>query len=111
MAAGRYNTRMRLHTRSLTKDANTGEEVESFTASATYLWCNVDETNGRREVSYKVRLTGADATISVRQYPDLSALDRLEDVGTGQVWRLDWVRRGTNELVCDAFRWDELETP
>ena len=110
MGAGDYPDRLRLLQRVLTRDNTTGEQVETFTLTATYFWSRVEEDNGKSETTYGVEQSGAEATIYVRQYPTLSSLDRLVSTH-GDTWILDGRRRGDNEWVFDAYRYDELETP
>ncbi len=104
--AGIYNTRLRRLVGTRTEDATTGQEVLTH-AGTGYLWCSVEETNGRRQSEYGATQTGADATIRVRNYPTVTVDDLLEDTD-GNIWRIDAIHAGDNELVLEAFRHDTL---
>jgi head-tail adaptor len=88
-----------------TTNTSNGQDVESFPSGAAY-WCRVDEFNGRKQREYGAQQSGADATIYVRNWPELSALDRLTD-GV-DVWVIESIKRGFNELICTANRYDSL---
>lgn len=47
------------------------------------------------------------ATVRVRNYPDVKPLDTITDQVSGEVWRVDTVIRGRNELVLDLVRSSE----
>ncbi len=105
MGTGNYPDRMTWLVRSTTTDTTNGQPVESFTPSGS-LWCRVEETNGRRQRDYGVEQPGADAVIYVRNYPNLSALDRLQSLQWGDIFQIEHVHRGKNELVIQAFKID-----
>jgi head-tail adaptor len=105
-AAGNYPDRLRRLVRSVTKNTDNGQDEESFTPGDWY-WCRVEVTNGRRQQDYGANQTGADVTITFRNYPTLSALDRMTDGTT--VYELDNIRQGDNELIADGYYYDDLD--
>jgi SPP1 family predicted phage head-tail adaptor len=107
MTAGEYQDRLKWLKRTTTKDQY-GQDVESFTNNG-YLWAAIEVTTGRKSVDHGGEQTGAEATIRVRQYPTLSALDRLESEEWNELWIIDHMRRGDNELIVEAIRYDQLE--
>lgn len=104
-AAGNYPDRLRRLVRSVTKNTANGQDEESFT-QGDYYWCDIEYTNGRRQTDYGATQTGADVTITFRNYPTLSALDRMTD-GTS-TYVIDNIRYGDNELIADGFYYDDL---
>lgn len=104
--AGQYPDRLQRLVRSVTKDPNNGQEEETFTAG-DYYWCRLEYPTGRRQRQYGAEQTGADVTIFVRNYPTLTALDRLTDGTTTFI--LDNIRPGDNELIADGYLFDALE--
>jgi head-tail adaptor len=104
--AGQYPTRLRRLVRSTSKDAANGQDEETFTPGA-YYWCRVEMPNGRRQRDYGAIQTGADVTVFVRNYPTLTALDRLTDGNTTLI--LESVRAGENEWICEANYFDDLD--
>lgn len=105
--AGAYNARLRLLAGTRTKDPTTGQDVLTH-APYGYLWCSVEETNGRRQSEFGATQTGADATIRVRNFPAVTVDDLLED-GSGVVWHIDAIHNGDNELLLDCYRHDTLQ--
>lgn len=107
MAAGTYKDRLKWLKRIITKNPTNGQDEESFEDNGS-LWGSVELTTGRKAIDYGAEQTGADATIRLRNYPTVSALDRLELTAEGELWVIDHVRRGDNELVCEVVKYDEL---
>lgn len=103
--AGQYPNRLQRLVRSTSKDATTGQDEETFTPGASY-WCRLEIANGRRQRDYGANQTGADVTVYVRNYPTLTAQDRLTD-GTATLI-LESVRAGENEWICEANYFDDL---
>jgi len=106
MGAGNYPDRLRRLVRSTDKNAQNGQDEETFTPGA-YYWCRVETPNGRRQKDYGATQTGADVTIFVRNFPTLTALDRLTDGAT--VYVVESVRPGVNELIAEGNYFDELD--
>jgi head-tail adaptor len=98
---------MRRQVRSVSKNPTTGQEVETFADGSLY-WCRIEVESGRRQQDYGAQQTGTDATIYVRNMPELSALDRLYAVEWAETWIIDSIMRGDNEMICDCYRYDEL---
>jgi head-tail adaptor len=107
MAAGQYKDRLTWLKRTVAKNPNNGQDEETFTENG-FLWGSVELTTGRKSIDYGAEQTGADATIRLRNYPTVSALDRLELKAEGELWVIDHVRRGDNELICEVMKYDEL---
>lgn len=107
MKAGEYKDRLKWLKRTTTKNPNNGQDEETFTDNGS-LWASVELTTGRKAIDYGAEQTGSEATIRIRNFPSVSALDRLELTSEGEWWVIDHVRRGDNELVCDVMKFDEL---
>ena len=108
MGAGEYADRLKWKKRTITKNAANGQDEESF-ADNGFLWAAIELTAGRKQTDYGATQTGADATIRIRNLPAVSALDRLEAVEWEELWVIDHVRRGDNELVCECVKFDALD--
>lgn len=106
--AGDYDYTLTRLVRSVTRATN-GQEEQTFTAQAGYLWAGIEENAGRRQTDYGATQTGADAVIRVRGWPTLSALDRLQD-SYGRVWIVENIARSKTpyELRIEAHRFDAL---
>jgi hypothetical protein len=102
--ASDYSYRLKWYVGSRTTDTDSGEKKLQLSANG-YLWCNVEETNGRRGDEAGER-TGADATIRLRNYPAITVDDMLLDETFDQWWRIDTLYQGDNEMVLQAFRHD-----
>ena len=107
--AGEYGERMQRLVRSITKDGVTGQDKEHFTPSEL-LWCKIDVGSGRQQRDYGGEQTGATGTIAVRNYYPVSALDRLVALQWGETWIIQTVHRGDNEMICECYRYDSLDT-
>lgn len=106
--AGEYCDRVEWLQRSIEKDTTNGQDKELFT-SVGYLWASVELNSGRRQRDYGADQTGADATVRIRNYPAVSALDRLVLGEWNEVWVLENIRRGDNEIIAEANKFDTLE--
>jgi head-tail adaptor len=83
-----------------------GQPEESFALNG-YLWCQVESNQGRKQEDYGAERTGITATIRIRNYPEITALDRLESVEWGDLWVIESIGRGDNELIADCYLFDE----
>lgn len=108
MGAGNYDSRLERLTFTPAAASSTGQRVPNWVPSDTFLWCSVDETNGRRSQNYGATETGSDVEIKVRNFPTLKVNDVLEDI-EGTKFVIDQLRNGDNELICDCHRYDELD--
>src|SRR4051812_42193862 len=106
MADAGLNERLRRHVAAKTKNTDNGEEEITYTPGA-YYWCLVEWNNGRRDTRYGAVESGADVIVRVRQFPALSALDRLE-TADGIMLHLESVIPGDNEWVCQASMLDSM---
>jgi head-tail adaptor len=107
MNAGGYGDRMTWKKRTTVKNA-LGEDEEVF-ADNGFLWSAIDLGSGRNNTDYGAEQTGADAIIRVRNWPGLSALDRLYSAEWDELWIIDNIVRGDNELVCNCVKYDALQ--
>ncbi len=89
------------------KSADNGQEVETFADGAS-LWTRIEIESGRRQEDYGAEQTGVQATIRVRNFPALTALDRFRD-GDGQIYIIETIRPGDDEWICDCHAYDALE--
>lgn len=105
--AGTYNDRLKWLKRTATKDQY-GQDKETFTDHG-FLWASIEVTTGRKATEYGGEQSGQEATIRIRQMPSLSALDRLEAPEWGELWIIDHIRRGDNELIVEAVMHDDLD--
>ncbi|QEL13876.1 phage head completion protein [Limnoglobus roseus] len=105
--AGDYSDRCVWQTRTIGKDA-TGQDVESF-PDGGFLWCSVEPETGRRQDDYGTPQTGENGTIRIRNYPGVSALDRLYRPEWDETWILDTVVYGDDETICAAHTFEALE--
>lgn len=108
MGAGNYYDVLRHQVRSVTKDTTTGQDVETFT-DGDLLWGRIEPTARSSQTTYGAKESGADGTIYLRCMPDVSALDRLYAEEWEELWIIDNVVRGANEMICDVFRFTDLE--
>ncbi|MBX9677422.1 MAG: head-tail adaptor protein [Gemmataceae bacterium] len=106
--AGQYADRVTWRKRTITKKPDNGQDVEQF-ADNGQLWASIELTGGRKQTDFGATQTGADAVVRVRNMPTLSALDRLYSAEWGELWVIDHVRRGDNELVCECVKFDALD--
>jgi head-tail adaptor len=62
------------------------------------------ETGARQDDTGSRRRSVADATVILWGRLDVSGNDRLRKVGTGEVYRLEGVRKTDTETICEGFR-------
>jgi head-tail adaptor len=105
--AGKYDSRLTWKKRTATKNPQNGQDEETFNDNG-FLWAGVEADTGRVLRDYGSEQTGADVTIRVRNYPALSALDRLYSSEWNETYIIESIGRGNNELICTAFLYDEL---
>lgn len=106
--AGEYADRLTWKKRTAVKNPANGEDEEVFTDSGL-LWCAVEEGSGRKQTDYGAEQSGEETTVRIRNYPAVSALDRLFSGEWGELWIIEDIARGNNELVCRCHRYDELQ--
>lgn len=107
-AAGKYTENLTWKQRTITKDTTNGQDVESFTNNG-FLWCAIDSVTGTQRRDYGSEQTAADVIVRVRNYPSLSALDRLYSAKWDETYIIEDIGRGDDELICRCYRYDELE--
>ena len=69
-----------------------------------------EETGARQDESGNRARSVADAIITLRGRLDVSGNDRLRKVATGEVYRLEGVRKTDVETICEGFRVTEPKT-
>lgn len=106
MAAGEYRQRL-VWLKRTTSKGTTGQDEETFTDNGR-LWCAVSDGSGRQYRAYGSEQSGSDFTVRVRNFPALSALDRLQAYGSGELYVIESIGRGENELVCTCQHFDDL---
>lgn len=103
MAAGNYPIRFSWQAHSYGTPAADGEKPDEYAAGVN-LWggFETDESSGLVETlqdeQQEVR-----ASIRFRNYPAVAPLDRLT-TPDGDVWTVETVRRGSNEIVAEVTR-------
>jgi head-tail adaptor len=103
MPAGDYNKRFKWLKCTKALDATYGQQKESW-ADHGYLWGQLEELSGSTLLAYAARQAETTCRIKIRNYPPLSAFDRL--VWLNQTYIIDGISRGTNELVVEAHRYE-----
>jgi head-tail adaptor len=102
MGAGTYRTPFEWQKRTAgTKDAF-GARTDTYPAQGT-LWGQLDEPSGGRGTAQESERAEYTSTVRFRNYPAVSAGDRLVD-DLGAVWTVESAVRGSNELVVDVAR-------
>lgn len=105
--AGNYPDRLRLLTQSTTRQTS-GACPESFDESSTYLWCRVEPTTGTRSSDLGGPQTGVDCVVYIRNYPTISAKDRLYWTAEEVTLEIEHIRSGDNEKIAQCSYYDEL---
>lgn len=80
-----------------------GQRADQF-AEVGPLWAAVEGQSGLRTTSKESEGDQVTATVRVRQYPAIVAGDRLRSVRWGDVWTVESVVRGDNELSLEVTR-------
>lgn len=103
MGAGEYDDRLEWQKRTPGTKDGVGQRTDTY-PSQGYLWGAVDDLSGGRAGYQESNRQTVTATIRVRNHPGVVAGDRLERAGLGEVWTVEHVVRGDNELVCEVTR-------
>lgn len=107
--AGKYPDRLQLRPQSTTR-ATSGACPESFDdESTTYLWCRVEPTTGTRSSDLGGAQTGVDCVVYIRNYPTISAKDRLYWPAEEVTLEIEHIRSGDNEQIAQCSYYDELD--
>lgn len=101
---GSYNNRCTWLQRS-TSTSSIGQQEETFSSNG-YLWCAIDNVSGRKQTDYGAQRTGNYSTIRIRNYPAITAVDRLQD-NLDNIWVIESITKGDNETICDCYKFDE----
>jgi head-tail adaptor len=102
---GDYDTLFTWLKRTVTKDL-TGQDIETFPDNGS-LWGSLKYRSGRRVNEFSSTQTGVMVSIRLNNDPPLSALDRLG--ANGEVFILETIVPGDDELVIEGHRYDELD--
>lgn len=108
MPIGSFKTRVVILRRSASTEVRFGDREESYDPAGE-AWAEIDEVGGSKRRGFQQVETRADALVILRGWPDVSAADRLRVKATGLVYRLESIRLGSNETICDAYRLTEGE--
>jgi head-tail adaptor len=106
---GDYVHRWAILRRVTAKDATYGE-AESGWSEVGRVWGAFVETGARQDDTGSRRRSVADAVITLRGRFDVGGNDRLRKVQTGEVYRLEGVRKTDTETICEGFRATEPKT-
>lgn len=105
--AQNYPHRLELLERSIEKNSNTGEEKEVYEHNDKTYWARVEINSGSRDKDGGMYQTGCDATIYIRNYPYINAVDRLYHAKYSETWIIEDIRRGDNEYILSCHKYDE----
>lgn len=101
--AGDYRNRFEVLVHSETKGA-TGGVDESWEYAGLTCWGALEELSGTARLIARVTTDEVGCTIRLRGFPTVRRVDRLRDKLTGDLYRIDGLRLGDNETLCDATR-------
>ena len=93
--------------RTTTKDANSGQDVEVFTAGQV-LHGTIETQAGNEGEAYGALQSQSDAIITLRQWPAVSALDRVVHRQFAETYVITGVSRQGLNTILQAKKYDEL---
>lgn len=107
---GTYSESFTWLQRSTTRDTSTGADVEDFTSNGT-LWGSIEPSTGQESMSYGDKISQSVAIIKLRQFPAVSALDRLLHKRSGLTYDITgrYVNWLANEVVLQATVFDSVD--
>jgi hypothetical protein len=100
---GDYRTRFSILRRVTDKDESFGEAEPGWRAVGE-AWGWWEETGARIDDTGQRRRSLADVVIGLRGRLDVDGTDRLRKAETGEVYRLEGVRKSDRETICEGFR-------
>lgn len=104
MSAGSYPVRFAWAVHSYGSPSAEGDPTDVY-ADPVNLWGGYDtDRAGTIVASLESDQQSTSASIRFRNYPAVAPLDTLTDAQTGEVWTVDTVTRGANEIRCDVYR-------
>lgn len=104
MSAGKYNVRFAWAVHSYDGTTAEGDPVSEY-ADPVNIWGGYDtDRAGTIVASLESDQQSTSASIRFRNYPAVAPLDTLTDAQTGEVWTVDTVVRGANEIRADVYR-------
>jgi head-tail adaptor len=109
MDAGKYNQAFTWQLRTISKNTTNGQEEENFSDNGT-LWGEMVLTNGQEQDEYGALQAVSEGTVRLRQFPNISALDRLLHKHFQDVYVIRGVHRDqkNNETICDIKHFESL---
>lgn len=66
--------------------------------------CAIDELSTVQRIQAGIQVQTVICTVRLRQFPTLNVGDRLRDNLTGELYDVEGIRNGDNELICDCVR-------
>lgn len=103
MDAGEYDTPFTHRKKTRGSKDTLGARHDTYPDQPGYLWGALDDVNGGRGTAQEVERAEYTATVRLRNYPAVEPGDRLVD-DLGDVWTVETVVRGANELLVDVAR-------
>lgn len=88
---------------SRTADGTTGDRPKTYTATGTYFYGTADFESGTEQNEYGAQRSVVSGTAKFRNYPSITANDRLRLVRDNLVFNIDGVRKDweNNQTICD----------
>lgn len=106
---GEYRERFAILRRTTDKEPTYGQ-AEGEWSAVGQAWGRWEETGARQDDTGRRARSVADAIITLRGRLDVSGNDRLKKVGTGEVYRVEGVRKTATETICEGFRLTDAKT-
>jgi head-tail adaptor len=103
--AGQYNQRFEWLQCTRTSDGTTGDSPKSY-VSQGYLWGSASLESANEQTEFGAVRPTVVGTVTLRNWPGVSALDRLVYVQWGDTYLVDGVRRDreNNETILDVHQ-------
>jgi hypothetical protein len=103
--AGAYPYRWEWLKCSRTNDGTTGDRPKTY-VSQGYLYGTYELDSSTEQNEFGAIRSTVSGTFHIRQYPEISPLDRLYSVAFDETYLVDGVRWGNNEMIVDVHRLD-----
>lgn len=103
MGAGKYGYRFQWLQCVRTTDTSTGDRPKTY-AENGYLWGSIDVSSASEQDEFGAVRETVSGTVRLRQFPEVSALDRLYLSEWDETYLIDGVRWGDNEMICDVHK-------
>ena len=99
--SGEYSERFEHLVCVRTTDTTTGDKPKTYTGGSFY-WGGIAIDSATEQTEFGAVRPTTLGTITLRNYLNISALDRLRWVQYDQLFVIDGVRYGDNETICDV---------